>query len=125
MAGVYKFSGLFLLLLVLVSGCKTPVKDPDKYKLYKGPLIENTNVLTLYSDSARLKVKLTAPVQQEFEGGNSVFPKGLFISFYEPSGRVQTTLKANYGTYSKEKDNYFVRGDVVVENVSKKEKLNT
>ena len=117
--------GMILVLAALGTACSTDLKDPDKEKKYSGPLIENHHVITLFSDSAKLLIKLQAPVQQEFENGDGVFPKGLFVEFFEKQGPVTSTLKANYGKQQRDKDLYLVRGNVVVENLVKKEKLET
>jgi len=119
---------LLALLLVLACmglSCQKDLKDPDKEEKYTGPLIENKDVVTLYSDSAKLLIKLQAPVQQEFENGDGVFPKGLFVEFYEAPGNVSSTIKANYGKQERNKDIYIARGNVVVHNIAKQEKLET
>jgi LPS export ABC transporter protein LptC len=117
--------GVIMAIAALGTACNNDLKDPDKEKKYNGPLIENNNVITHFSDSAKLLIKLQAPVQQEFENGDGVFPKGLFVEFYEKQGPVSSTLKANYGKQQRDKDLYLVRGNVVVENLVKKEKLET
>jgi LPS export ABC transporter protein LptC len=117
--------GLMLTLSLFNLGCKRELKDPDKEVKYTGPLIENTDVTTLYSDSAKVLIKLKAPVQQEFENGDGVFPKGLYIEFYDKAGQISSTLRANYGKQQKNKNLYLVRGHVVFVNRLKKEKLET
>ncbi len=120
--GVY---ALFVILGCLSFSCKKELKNPDKEEIYTGPLIENHNVVTLYSDSAKLQIKLTAPVQQEYENGDGIFPEGLYVEFYGNPGQMTSTLKANYGKQDKRKDLYTARGKVEVENLQKKEKLET
>ncbi|MEJ8802542.1 LPS export ABC transporter periplasmic protein LptC [Pontibacter sp. H249] len=117
--------GLMTLLVSMAFGCTDELQDPDKEVKYSGPLIENKDVVTLYSDSAKLLVKLQAPVQQEFEGGDGVFPKGIYIEFYEKPGQMTSTLKANYAKHERNKDLYLARGNVVVNNLQKQEKLET
>ena len=56
--------------------------------VYTGPLMETTNVRTLFSDSARLKLILTAPLEQNFENGDAVYPKGMTVTFFERDGRT-------------------------------------
>ncbi|RYE18086.1 MAG: LPS export ABC transporter periplasmic protein LptC [Sphingobacteriales bacterium] len=105
--------------------CTEAKHKPEDEVVYKGPLVEAEDVLTLYSDSAKLKVKLTAPVQQEFENGDGIFPKGINVAFFEVEGKPTTTLRANYGKFDKRKNLYLVTGNVVVKNTRKKETLNT
>lgn len=117
--------GLFALIAILGFSCGGTLQDPDKEKKYTGPLIENHDVVTLYSDSARILIKLQAPVQQEFESGDGVFPKGLYVEFYEKPGQVTSTLKSNYAKQDRNKDIYQAKGNVVVNNLLKQEKLET
>lgn len=112
------------LLLFLVS-CSKPTQDPDKLPKYKGPIMETANVQTLYSDSAQLKIKLNSPLQQQFQNGDGVYPKGLNLTFLDENGKISTTLRANYGRYEKVTDSYLARGNVIVKNLAKNETLET
>lgn len=116
-----------LLLTITITGisCQQELKDPDKELKYTGPIIENKDVFTLYSDSAKLMIRLKAPVQQEFERGDGVFPKGFFVEFFQQPGKVTSTMRANYGKQDKGKDLYYAQGDVQVHNILKGEKLET
>jgi len=113
------------VVTIMGFGCKKELKDPDKEQKYTGPTMENHDVITLYSDSAKLLIKLQAPLQQEFENGDRVFKDGLYVEFFEKEGQeVTSTLKSNYG--KQDRNNLFLaRGNVVVNNLEKKEKLET
>ncbi|WP_266203663.1 LPS export ABC transporter periplasmic protein LptC [Pontibacter kalidii] len=118
----------FLALLVLAFagfGCEREIKDPDEEERYTGPTVENHDVTTLYSDSAKLLMKLQAPVQQEFESGDGIFPEGFYVEFYDKEGKLESTLRGNYGKQDTRTNLYYARGNVVVDNLKKKEKLET
>lgn len=119
------FSVLITLLALLVLGCGKDLKDPDQEKKHIGPFRETANVLTLYSDSAKVLIRLQAPLQEDYENGDMVFPDGIDVEFYEEGEVVTSTLRANYGKQERNKDLYLVRGNVIVENLQKKEKLET
>ena len=109
-----------------LAGCeKQKVTGP--MLIYTGPLMETTNVRTLVSDSAKLKFQLTAPLEQRFDNGDDIYPKGMVVTFYSSDGkkRVINTLTANYGKSDKAKNLYIMRGDVRVVNVVENKKLNT
>ena len=95
--------------------------------IYTGPLMETTNVLTLISDSAKLKFQLTAPLEQQFENGDILYPKGMVVTFYSADGlkRVINTLTAKYGKVDKAKNLYIMRGNVQVVNVPQQQRMNT
>lgn len=109
---------------IFASGCR-PTVDPDKQKKYTGPIMETWGVNTLYSDSAQLKIKLNAGLQQQFENGDAIYPKGLDMVFLDEHGQVSSTLRANFGRYDKNSDVYMVRGNVIVTNTERKQTLNT
>lgn len=121
----YIFSALIALLATLAVGCGKDLKDPDQEMKHIGPFRETANVLTLFSDSAKVRVKLQAPLQEDYENGDMVFPDGINVEFYEQGGEVTSTLRADYGKQERNKDLYLVRGNVVVHNLQKQEKLET
>ncbi|MCB2380153.1 LPS export ABC transporter periplasmic protein LptC [Hymenobacter sp. BT635] len=109
------------------AGCQEKETEVAKKKVvYTGPAAETTNVLTLLSDSAELQIRLTAPLEQTFETGDQIYPKGVKVSFYGEGGRtVINTLEGKYAKYDKAKNLYVVRGDVRVANQVKQQKMNT
>jgi LPS export ABC transporter protein LptC len=115
-----------MLAALALAGCdKTAATGPKL--IYTGPLMETTNVLTLVSDSAKLKFQLTAPLEQQFENGDIIYPKGMVVTFYSPDGKknVINTLKANYGKSDKAKNLYIMRGKVHVMNVPEQQNMDT
>lgn len=116
--------GLGLSLISGVGGCGNKKADLPKLT-YNGPMMETENVTQLYSDSARLQMKLTAPLQQLFENGDQLWKKGVQVGFYAKDGSLVNTLAANYGKMDKAKNLYIMRGNVRVDNQVKQEKMRT
>ena len=115
-----------LLAALALAGCdKKTVAGPKL--VYNGPMMETINVHTLLSDSAKLKFQLTAPLEQQFENGDVLYPKGMTVTFYSADGlrTVINTLTANYGKVDKAKNLYTMRGDVRVVNVPQAQRMNT
>jgi LPS export ABC transporter protein LptC len=119
------FFVLIALLAMVATGCGKDLKDPDQEKKHVGPFRETANVTTLYSDSAKVRIKLQAPVQEDYENGDMVFPDGIDVEFYEEGEAVTSTIRANYGKQERNKDLYLVRGNVIVHNLQKQETLET
>jgi LPS export ABC transporter protein LptC len=123
-----KYSVLYLLFFFLITGltvCNPADEDLKKKTVYKGPIAETKDILTLYSDSAKLQIKLTAPLQLQYESGDGVYPKGINMVFFDKNGGINNTVRANYGKYIRQKDAYIIRGKVVLHNPSKGETLRT
>ena len=93
---------------------------------YKGPTIETRNVLMLVSDSARLRVRLKTPLEQDFESGDRLYPEGVELTFMDADGEtVINTITGKYGRFERNKSLYTLRGDVRVTNVPKQQRMNT
>ncbi|WP_071843800.1 LPS export ABC transporter periplasmic protein LptC [Hymenobacter sp. DG25A] len=114
-----------LLLAALGTACESKSTVSVKPVVYKGPLLESQHVTILFSDSAKLQIKLTAPVQQQFENGDQVFPKGMQVVFFGKDKQVVNTLSGNYGKFDRNSNLYIVRGNVRVNNAEKHQKLST
>ncbi|TLM95627.1 LPS export ABC transporter periplasmic protein LptC [Hymenobacter jeollabukensis] len=116
---------MLLLGAALLGGCQDKSSAPKKKVQYTGPTLETTNVLTLFSDSARLQVRLTAKLEQTFENGDLVYPKGVDMNFYAKDGSLVNTLRGDYGKFTRADNKYVVRGHVRVHNQEKQQKLET
>jgi LPS export ABC transporter protein LptC len=110
------------MLLICFACSKPEIKEVQEYK---GPLREVINMELLYSESDQVKVKMKAPVVNEFINGDREFPKGIYMEFFDVAGNLESTLKANHAFYFKEQNQWRGRGDVVVKNLIKHEQLNT
>lgn len=115
----------FTFFLIFLYGCQEPSKDISKMKNYDGPDIEVTNVETLYSDSASVRVKMNAPLQLEFHNGDRDFPKGVKMNFFNEKGENSAQLTANKGKFNKAQNLYTAIGNVEVKNLLEKKKLTT
>lgn len=113
------------LASLLLAGCQKTEEAPAPIQ-YKGPLLETENVVELLSDSARLHIRLTAPLEQRFENNDILYPKGVNVTFYDKPGKlVVNTLVAKWGKFDNNKQLYIMRGAVKVANVPQQQQLAT
>ncbi|WP_052731211.1 LPS export ABC transporter periplasmic protein LptC [Spirosoma radiotolerans] len=119
------FYASFIILLVLSLAACEEKKQAKKVNPYSGPIEEINDVRLLYSEAAKLKVKLTTAKQFRYMNENRRYPKPVYIVFYNPTGEEVTTIRSDSGQYDKAKDLYIVMGNVVVVNKQKQEKLLT
>lgn len=113
-------------LLGLLAACSGKKDDMSGMPLYEGPDVEIKDVVTLFSDSAKVRIKLQAETQLEYqESGDRTFPDGVYIEFYEKDGSVSSTLRANYGEYIAKEKLYRGEGNVVVVSRVNGDELNT
>jgi LPS export ABC transporter protein LptC len=90
--------------------------------------LSGKDVEILYSDSAKLKVRILAPELNRYQKSDNKpyleFPKGIHVYFYNDSLKVNAEVYAKYAIYRENEKLWEARNDVVVVN-TKGEKLNT
>nr|MBI1228598.1 LPS export ABC transporter periplasmic protein LptC [Cytophagales bacterium] len=119
--------GILWLCLLLVFSFISCREDIDKSQLefYEGPTRVGSDIVLVHSDSAIVRTKLMADKQLEFQNGNTEFPEGIVIHFFEKDGELSTTIRADRGYYERKTDLYRGEGDVQVHNLLKNQKLNS
>lgn len=113
-----------LLCLLLTVSCREDV-DKSQLEYYDGPMRIGQNIELLHSDSAVVVVKLVAAKQLEFQNGDIQFPEGILIHFYENTGELSSTIRADRGYYERRLNLYRGEGDVRVHNIPKEQKLSS
>ena len=112
-----------LMVCALASACgQSDLKEP---LIYDGPARVVENMETFYTENNLVKVKMIAAMVYEFESGDREFPEGLYIEFYDETGKLESTLRANEAYYFKKEHQWRGRGKVEVKNLEKNEQLNT
>lgn len=81
---------------------------------YDGPSVTMDSIDVKISDSTVTKIRLRAPKQYVYENDDRDFPHGIYLQFYDPFGKVTSTLKANTGYYFSDEDYYKAEGDVIM-----------
>ncbi|WP_083867453.1 LPS export ABC transporter periplasmic protein LptC [Fulvivirga imtechensis] len=114
-----------IFLLLTFASCDKSDHVPKDLQPYTGPLREAENIELYYSESATVKVKLTAKKMLEFANGNQEFPEGLYMEFFNEAGKMTSTLRANEAIYTKEQDVWRGRGDVEIKSIENNQQLNT
>ncbi|MEP7170002.1 MAG: LPS export ABC transporter periplasmic protein LptC [Bacteroidota bacterium] len=120
------FYALALIAVIFYSCVNDKSKVDLVTKKINLPVETATDISVLYSDSAKVKAKLTAPLMNHFTAPKSYFemPKGVDLKFYDDTLNVISTLTANYAINREEENIMEARNNVVVVN-KKGEMLNT
>ncbi len=85
------------------------------------------NLETIYTDSGKIKLKVTAPLVERFSGDdyNKIFfSKGIRVLFFDKNGLVESSLSAKHAIYH-ENETLWEASDSVVAINNKGEVLNT
>lgn len=117
---------IFSFIITLASCVNDPAVVNSFSKNAKIPLQTLNNVDAIYSDSAKMKFHITAPVMEVFGGSNPYeeMTKGVKVEFYNDSQKVSSYLTSNYAINKKREQIMEAKNDVVFMN-TKGERLNT
>jgi LPS export ABC transporter protein LptC len=118
---------LFLSSLLALTACKNDLREVQKLDTGKPlPVSTTKNVEMMYSDSARLKARIKAPLRETYLGDESYieFKKGIRVEFYESNGKLSSQLTAGYAINHTRKDLMEAKNNVIFSN-SEGDKLNT
>ncbi len=100
-------------------------RDILNQEIYEGPIISMDSIFTKMSDSARIRVILRAPKQDNFESGDREWNEGLYLEYLDEDGTILSTFKADYVYYTSKDNLYKSEGNVVVVNSETGDELNT
>lgn len=114
---------LFFIVLVLFS-CKDNKAELDQMMMKQTafPSEEGKVVEILYTDSGLVQMRVTAPVMNHYTNNvpeaYTEMPRGIIVEFFNDSGVVKTTMKANYAIRYEKSKRTEARKNVVVVNVN-------
>jgi LPS export ABC transporter protein LptC len=102
-----QISNLFLPVIIagiaIITGCENDLKDIQKISAAEvnKPIEKYTDVDVIYSDSARVKAHMTAPVMINYKVKKpyTEMPKGVKVIFYDNNLKETSTIIADYGVY--------------------------
>jgi LPS export ABC transporter protein LptC len=102
-----QISNLFLPVIIagvaFLTGCENDLKDIQKISAAEvnKPIEKYTDVDVIYSDSARVKAHMTAPLMINYKVKNpyTEMPKGLKVIFYDNNLQETSTIVADHGVY--------------------------
>ena len=123
----FKLGCLLLATCALLSlaACEETKMDTVIEIAENAPLMSFENVSALYSENAVLRLKLEAPVQQQYSNRDESYPQGLYVEVYDSLGLKTTTVVADSGYHRMSDNSYRVMGNVVVKNLQEGQMLET
>lgn len=120
---------LILLGVTMLFSCKNDIETINLITSKTNfPDQSAENIEIIYSDSAKIKLKIIAPVLDHYgdkEEPYTEFPKGIDVTFYNPDRSIKSTLTANYAILDEKTALWEAKDDVVVVNKEEDNQLNT
>lgn len=123
---MFRYFLLSCFLSILLSCVNDPQEVNSLTEKNTGPINTAENIEILYSDSAKLKARVTAPVLEKYAGEKPylLFPKGVKAYFYDSNKEMNSWLTAKYAINYENEKRMEAKKDVEVMN-TKGERLNT
>lgn len=121
----YIIEFIFLLFFTLFLTSCEEKKKVEVANKYNGPLMATENLVVMYSDSGRTTVKLTTARQLKFQNEDEVYPKAVYVTFYDKNGVEYSSLRGDSGRYEKSNGLYKVMGNVFFFNRLQQQSLAT
>ncbi|MGL4632246.1 MAG: LPS export ABC transporter periplasmic protein LptC [Leadbetterella sp.] len=119
-----KYIVIVVVLPFIFLSCNQDIKNAD-FQVYDGPLMTIENLHVAYTDSGRVKVKLSTALQKKYSSLDEEYPKSVYVNFLDKNMVEYSQLRANSGSYSKSKNLYTLRGNVFFNNRLLKQSLAT
>jgi LPS export ABC transporter protein LptC len=112
---------LFICSMLILNSCENSLNDIEKIasKEEDKPISKSTGVDVIYSDSAKVKIRLITPLMIELDDKSKAYremPKGVKMTFYEDDLTVKGTLTADYAIEKSKENLIEFRKNVVVTN---------
>ncbi|SDZ96992.1 LPS export ABC transporter protein LptC [Arachidicoccus rhizosphaerae] len=107
---------LLLAGSLLLGGCENDINEVKALSNHNYNTEEATGVTSYLSIGGKVKAKLTAPVMVSTEKDTTsmIFPKSLFVVFYDDSTSLPTSfVQAQYGIYYKRLNKVKLRDSVI------------
>jgi LPS export ABC transporter protein LptC len=120
-----QLSNLFLPVVIagmaLITGCENDLKDIQKISASEvnKPIERYTDVDVIYSDSAKVKAHMTAPLMINYKVKKpyTEMPKGVKVTFYDNNLNVSSNIVADYAIRHEQEKVIELRKNVVGTNV--------
>lgn len=118
-----------LISLLLFTACENDIEKINLLNLSTDyPDIIAEDIEVIYSDSAKVKVKMVAAKLNQYNNAEkpySEFPEGMKVQFYNDSLQVESEIQANYAIYYNEEKLWHATGNVIAQNFETGERLDT
>ena len=109
---------IMLSLIAILFSCANDMEVVNKFiDEETEPDMVGDHVEVLYSDSARLKMKLATPLVKQFNSAKEQrreFPEGVHVWYYENTGELKAEITANWAKHDVVANLWEARSNVVL-----------
>ncbi|MFC3198793.1 LPS export ABC transporter periplasmic protein LptC [Parapedobacter deserti] len=115
---IFLFAVAALCSVLMFAACETDLKEVDRIAAIQAeePVDISLGVTVIYSDSAKVKAKMSAPEMRHYnvEEPYYEFQKGVTIIFYDENGLESQRITSDYAIQKELQELTEFRGNVVI-----------
>jgi hypothetical protein len=121
----YRLPFLLGLFACLLLSCENNMKTLPNYRQKHISVDEGSRILAYYSESAKVKARLTSPYMRRNEADSPYveFPNSLHVDFFNDSLVIESVMDARYAKWRELDGKVLLRDSVVVKNVIQRDTL--
>lgn len=123
---IFLFSSIIVLTLIVIS-CENKINIIPKSDLLTLPSQTGKDILTIYTDSGKVKLILSSPYMERFDNKEppySEFKYGLKVDLFDPKKGAAGSVTSKYAKFTSSTNIWELRDSVVVIN-EKNDRLET
>lgn len=113
----------FILSWIFLGSCSDDSPTQEKPSTYQGPLMEVNNLSVILSDSGKVSISLTTAKQLKMQNEDEVYPKTVYVTFFDDQGVPYSTLRGDSARFLKSENLYRVMGNVFFYNRTAQQSL--
>ncbi|MFN4085891.1 MAG: LPS export ABC transporter periplasmic protein LptC [Spirosomataceae bacterium] len=111
------------LACLFLAGCTDVPPSQEKQSTYNGPLMEVHQVSVMLSDSGKTSISLTTARQLKMQNEDEVYPKTVYVTFFDDLGVPYSTLRGDSARFVKSENLYRIMGNVFFYNRTAQQSL--
>ena len=115
---ILRLAACISFVAIGLTACETDLKEVDRIAAIQAeePVDISQNVTVIYSDSAKVKAKMTAPEMRRYNVENPYyeFQKGVTIIFFDENGKETQRITSDYAIQKETEELTEFRRNVVI-----------
>ena len=113
------FKAAILLGCFFIYACENDIEKVNALTNKRVMAEEAKNIEIIFSQSGKLKAKLTAPLMYRYQTDSAYleFPQSMHVDFFDSLSKKESQVDALYGKYYESINKVFLKDSVVVANV--------
>ncbi|WP_082391150.1 LPS export ABC transporter periplasmic protein LptC [Jiulongibacter sediminis] len=118
-----RFVYLFIALSVLWA-CEEEDETKENF-VYLGPVMTIDDLNVAFTDSGRVRVKMSTAKQLKMQNEDEVYPKAVYVNFIDENAVEYSSLRGDSGKYVQKENRYIIQGNVFFYNRQAQQSLST